>query len=73
MSAKAVNVNDIIDRAKFSGFHFQVVAWCLLIILFDGYDLAINGVALLQTRLNLVFYALLRVLELVVYYRIWLL
>ena len=31
MSAKAVNVNDIIDRAKFSGFHFQVVAWCLLI------------------------------------------
>ena len=34
MSAKAVNVNDIIDRAKFSGFHFQVVAWCLLIILF---------------------------------------
>lgn len=63
----------MIDRAKFSGFHFQVVAWCLLIILFDGYDLAINGVALLQTRLNLVFYALLRVLELVVYYRIWLL
>lgn len=46
MSAKAVNVNDIIDRAKFSGFHFQVVAWCLLIILFDGYDLAINGVVL---------------------------
>ena len=36
MSVKAVNVNDIIDRAKFSGFHFQVVAWCLLIILFDG-------------------------------------
>ena len=46
MSAKAVNVNDIIDRAKFSGFHFQVVVWCLLIILFDGYDLAINGVVL---------------------------
>ena len=46
MSAKALNVNDIIDRAKFSGFHFQVIAWCLLIILFDGYDLAINGVVL---------------------------
>ena len=134
MSAKAVNVNDIIDRAKFSGFHFQVVAWCLLIILFDGYDLAINGVvlpllmqdwglsavqagmlastalagmmfgamifgsladkigrkkviiicvtlfsgsllrvALHQTRLNLVFYALSRVLGLVVYYQTWLL
>lgn len=46
MSDKAMNVNDIIDQAKFSGFHFKVVAWCLLIILFDGYDLAINGVVL---------------------------
>ena len=46
MSDKAMNVNDIIDHAKFSGFHFKVVAWCLLIILFDGYDLAINGVVL---------------------------
>lgn len=46
MSDKAVNVNDIIDQAKFSKFHFRVVAWCLLIILFDGYDLAINGVVL---------------------------
>ena len=46
MSGNAVNANDIIDHAKFSKFHFQVVAWCLLIILFDGYDLAINGVVL---------------------------
>lgn len=46
MSAKTVNVNDIIDHAKFKPFHFNVVAWCLLIILFDGYDLAINGVVL---------------------------
>ncbi|RLL27408.1 aromatic acid/H+ symport family MFS transporter [Acinetobacter cumulans] len=44
--SKAVNVNDIIDHAKFSKFHFKVLAWCLLIILFDGYDLAINGVVL---------------------------
>lgn len=41
-----VNVNDVIDKAKFTPFHFNVVFWCLLIILFDGYDLAINGVAL---------------------------
>ena len=46
MSHQALNANDIIDRAKFSRFHFKVVAWCLLIILFDGYDLAINGVVL---------------------------
>ena len=41
-----VNVNEVIDKAKFTPFHFNVVFWCLLIILFDGYDLAINGVAL---------------------------
>lgn len=41
-----VNVNEVIDKAKFTPFHFNVVLWCLLIILFDGYDLAINGVAL---------------------------
>lgn len=36
-----VNVNEVIDKAKFTPFHFNVVFWCLLIILFDGYDLAI--------------------------------
>ena len=46
MTDKAVNVNHIIDHAKFRPFHFNVLVWCLLIILFDGYDLAINGVVL---------------------------
>ena len=46
MTHQAINVNDVIDHAKFKPFHFNVVAWCLLIILFDGYDLAINGVVL---------------------------
>lgn len=46
MAHQAINVNDVIDHAKFKPFHFNVVAWCLLIILFDGYDLAINGVVL---------------------------
>ena len=41
-----VNVNEVIDKAKFTPFHFKVVFWCLIIILFDGYDLAINGVTL---------------------------
>lgn len=46
MTHQTINVNDVIDHAKFKPFHFNVVAWCLLIILFDGYDLAINGVVL---------------------------
>ena len=46
MAVTSVNVNQIIDKAKFSSFHFNIVFWCLIIILFDGYDLAINGVAL---------------------------
>ncbi|WP_196779984.1 aromatic acid/H+ symport family MFS transporter [Acinetobacter wanghuae] len=46
MVINRINVNDVIDTAKFTPFHFKVVFWCLIIILFDGYDLAINGVAL---------------------------
>ena len=41
-----MNVNAVVDQAKFNKFHVNVLFWCLLIILFDGYDLAINGVAL---------------------------
>ena len=46
MTVHSVNVNTAIDNAKFTPFHFNVVIWCLVIILFDGYDLAINGVTL---------------------------
>ena len=46
MTTENVNINAVVDKAKFTSFHFNVVAWCLLIILFDGYDLAINGVVL---------------------------
>lgn len=46
MVINKINVNDVIDKAKFTPFHFKVVFLCLIIILFDGYDLAINGVAL---------------------------
>lgn len=41
-----INVNDVIDNATFKPFHWQVLFWCLLIIIFDGYDLVIYGVAL---------------------------
>lgn len=41
-----VNINETIDNAKFGLFHWKVLVWCLLIIIFDGYDLVIYGVAL---------------------------
>ena len=46
MTTEKVDISSVVDNAKFTPFHFNVVAWCLLIILFDGYDLAINGVVL---------------------------
>lgn len=41
-----VNINSVVDDAKFKPFHWGVLMWCLFIIIFDGYDLVIYGVAL---------------------------
>lgn len=41
-----IDVNDVIDKAKFNAFHWKVLFWCTLIIIFDGYDLVIYGVVL---------------------------
>jgi AAHS family benzoate transporter-like MFS transporter len=46
MYMEKVNINETIDNAKFNLFHWKVLVWCLLIIIFDGYDLVIYGVAL---------------------------
>ena len=46
MTAHTMNVNAVVDKAKFKPFHMTVVLWCLFVVLFDGYDLAINGVVL---------------------------
>ncbi len=43
---RAVDVNKIIDEARFNRFHWTVLFWCALIIIFDGYDLVIYGVVL---------------------------
>lgn len=45
-TANTINVNEVIDKATFKPFHWQVLFWCLLVIIFDGYDLVIYGVAL---------------------------
>ncbi|MDO7208670.1 aromatic acid/H+ symport family MFS transporter [Acinetobacter nosocomialis] len=46
MDTSKVNISDLIDKARFTSFHWKVLIWCLLIIIFDGYDLVIYGVAL---------------------------
>ena len=46
MQTNDLNINTVIDGAKFTPFHWGVLFWCLMIIIFDGYDLVIYGVAL---------------------------
>ena len=46
MNTEQININNIVDEAKFRPFNWGVLIWCLLIIIFDGYDLVIYGVAL---------------------------
>jgi AAHS family benzoate transporter-like MFS transporter len=41
-----VNVHQLADDAQFNRFHTRVLIWCALIIIFDGYDLAVAGIAL---------------------------
>ena len=41
-----VDLHALIDHAKFQRFHWIVLIWCTLIIIFDGYDLAVAGAAL---------------------------
>src|SRR5258706_4602583 len=43
---RTIDVHRLADEAKFNGFHGKVLFWCALIILFDGYDLAVAGIAL---------------------------
>jgi MFS transporter, AAHS family, benzoate transport protein len=41
-----IDVHKLADEAKFNGFHATVLFWGLLILIFDGYDLAVVGAAL---------------------------
>ncbi|NML28867.1 MFS transporter [Zoogloea dura] len=43
---RQLNVHQIADEAKFNRFHGLILAWCALIIIFDGYDLAVAGIAM---------------------------
>jgi len=41
-----IDLHRLADEARFNGFHGLVLFWCALIIIFDGYDLAVAGIAL---------------------------
>jgi len=43
---RTLDVHPIIDNARFTAFHWSVMAWCGLLLIFDGYDLFIYGVVL---------------------------
>lgn len=41
-----IDVHKLADAARFNRFHFGILAWCAIIIICDGYDLAVAGIAL---------------------------
>lgn len=43
---QSVDVQKIADESKFNGFHKIVLFWCFLVLVLDGYDLAVVGAAL---------------------------
>lgn len=43
---RQIDMHALADDAKLRGLHYVVLLWCALIIVFDGYDLAVAGIAL---------------------------
>ncbi|MEJ8862257.1 MFS transporter [Pseudomonas jessenii] len=43
---RPVNVYTLASESKFNSFHRLILFWCLLILVIDGYDLAVVGAAL---------------------------
>lgn len=43
---KTLDVNQVIDNARFTRFHWMVMCLCGLLLVFDGYDLFIYGAVL---------------------------
>lgn len=41
-----IDIQKLVDEARFNGFHFVVLFLCAVIIVADGYDLAVAGIAL---------------------------
>ncbi len=43
---RQIDIQHMAGEARLNPFHYGVLAWCALIIVFDGYDLAVAGIAL---------------------------
>ena len=43
---RQIDIHSLADGARFNRFHAGILAWCALIIICDGYDLAVAGIAL---------------------------
>ncbi|SAK47222.1 major facilitator transporter [Caballeronia catudaia] len=43
---RQIDVQKLCDDARFRKYHVLLLFWCALIIIFDGYDLAVVGIAL---------------------------
>lgn len=41
-----VEMQPVLDRAPFNKYHLVILFWCAAVIIFDGYDLAVVGIAL---------------------------
>jgi len=45
-STRPIDVHKLADEAKFNSFHCSVLLWCFVVLVLDGYDLAVAGIAL---------------------------
>lgn len=43
---REINLHTLADDAKLNRLHYVVLFWCAIVIIFDGYDLALSGIAL---------------------------
>ena len=50
---RQIDLHKLADDARFNRFHGLVLFWCALIIVFDGYDLAVVGIALPSIMKNM--------------------
>jgi len=41
-----IDIQKLADDARFNRFHAKVLLWCLLILIIDGYDIAVVGIAM---------------------------
>ncbi|GGY43283.1 MFS transporter [Pseudoduganella albidiflava] len=43
---RQIDLQQLADKARFNRYHGGILAWCAIIIICDGYDLAVAGIAL---------------------------